>query len=42
MRLVRSIVMKKDCQVSLEGVREGVKGYYIIAVKIFEFFFHHC
>lgn len=37
MRLVRLTVMKKDCQVSLEGLREGVKGYYYIRSSLSRF-----
>ncbi|XP_058771474.1 CBL-interacting serine/threonine-protein kinase 12-like [Vicia villosa] len=35
-QLVRFSVRKKDCRVSLEGTREGVKGPLTIAVEIFE------
>ncbi|GAU30296.1 hypothetical protein TSUD_385170 [Trifolium subterraneum] len=34
--LVRFTVRKKDCRVSLEGTREGVKGPLTIAAEIFE------
>ncbi|XP_061342705.1 CBL-interacting serine/threonine-protein kinase 12-like isoform X11 [Gastrolobium bilobum] len=34
--LVRFSVRKKDCRVSLEGTREGVKGPLTIAAEIFE------
>lgn len=34
--LVRFTVRKKDCRVSLEGSREGVKGKLTIAVEVFE------
>jgi 5'-AMP-activated protein kinase catalytic alpha subunit len=35
-QLVRFTVRKKDCRVSLEGTREGVKGPLTIAAEIFE------
>ncbi|KAK7318809.1 hypothetical protein RJT34_03516 [Clitoria ternatea] len=35
-QLVRFTVRKKDCRVSLEGSREGVKGPLTIAAEIFE------
>ncbi|XP_078429233.1 CBL-interacting serine/threonine-protein kinase 12-like [Wolffia australiana] len=35
-KVVRFSVRKKDCQVSLEGTREGVKGPLTIAAEIFE------
>ncbi|KAK7306521.1 hypothetical protein VNO77_44468 [Canavalia gladiata] len=35
-QLVRFSVRKKDCRVSLEGTREGVKGPLTIAAEIFE------
>ena len=35
-QLVRFSVRKKDCRVSLEGTREGVRGPLTIAAEIFE------
>jgi hypothetical protein len=34
---VVSFTMRKDCRVSLEGSREGVKGPLTIAAEIFKF-----
>jgi hypothetical protein len=35
-KVVSFTVRKKDCQVSLKGLREGVKGPLTIAEEIFE------
>jgi hypothetical protein len=35
-KVVSFTMRKKDCQVSLEGSREGVKGPLTIAAEIFE------